>query len=238
MTLISLEKHVTDVFRVRAPDGKELWRSPWFKYHLRFTAVETLTGYARGSEARLARVLPFLCTAIELSDKRLASRDLLPTLRLIWPDRRRRLEHDGARLKVLAPPPLDHASLTEAGRSVLESCLGTGALWSARGAGEELDLLAEIRAPVDRGALAAWLRPVEDVESRAMACIAAALDVDASAVHLDTRFAEDLGAGELAMNVLTVMLEDEFGLALEVNELNAVLTLRDLVAFIKRHGFT
>lgn len=60
------------------------------------------------------------------------------------------------------------------------------------------------------------------------------LDVEMEAVTLEANFKEDLEADSLDMMQLVMEIEEEFEIEVETEELAAILTVGDLVAYIEK----
>lgn len=61
------------------------------------------------------------------------------------------------------------------------------------------------------------------------------LNIEPERVTADARFAEDLEADSLALVELVMAFEDEFGITVDEDELDAVKTVGDAADMIMRH---
>lgn len=60
-------------------------------------------------------------------------------------------------------------------------------------------------------------------------------NVDIKDIHLETSFRDDLNADSLDLVELIMALEDEFGLEIEDEELDKILTIGDAKEYIKNN---
>jgi acyl carrier protein len=75
-----------------------------------------------------------------------------------------------------------------------------------------------------------------DVEKELIGIIAKRLKIDPSAITLDSRFVEDLGADSLAVMDIVIKIEEKFGLdEIPDEELEKMKRVRDAVEYIKKH---
>jgi len=75
-----------------------------------------------------------------------------------------------------------------------------------------------------------------DVEKELIEIIAKRLKIDPSAITLDSRFVEDLGADSLAVMDIVIKIEEKFGLdEIPDEELEKMKRVRDAVEYIKKH---
>ena len=70
---------------------------------------------------------------------------------------------------------------------------------------------------------------------RIIRLISAQFNVDEDGITLDTSFKDDLNADSLDLVELIMALEDEFGLAVEDDEVENIKTVGDAKEYIKRH---
>lgn len=66
--------------------------------------------------------------------------------------------------------------------------------------------------------------------------IAEQLNADADSITLETRFKEDLEADSLDLFELIMSLEEEFGVEIPTEELEALATVGDVVDYLKNKG--
>lgn len=66
--------------------------------------------------------------------------------------------------------------------------------------------------------------------------IAEQLNADADSITLETRFKEDLEADSLDLFELIMSLEEEFGVEIPTEELEALATVGDVVEYLKNKG--
>lgn len=74
---------------------------------------------------------------------------------------------------------------------------------------------------------------VEEIESKIKTVIAEELGVDVSKVVPEASFTEDLGADSLDNVELVMMLEEQFGIEIPDEEAQKILTVGDVITFIK-----
>ena len=65
--------------------------------------------------------------------------------------------------------------------------------------------------------------------------IAESLNVDEDDITMDTTFVDDLGADSLDLFELAMALEDEYGLEIETEALENIVTVEDILAYIEEH---
>lgn len=65
--------------------------------------------------------------------------------------------------------------------------------------------------------------------------VAEGLGVDASEVTIEKSFKEDLGADSLDLFELVMSLEEEFGVEIPTEDLEKLLTVGDVMEYIKAH---
>ena len=61
------------------------------------------------------------------------------------------------------------------------------------------------------------------------------LQVDESEVKKSTVLRDDLGADSLDLFELAMALEDEYGLEIETEDLETIVTVEDIVAYLEEH---
>ena len=61
------------------------------------------------------------------------------------------------------------------------------------------------------------------------------LQVDESEVKKSTVLREDLGADSLDLFELAMALEDEYGLEIETEDLESIVTVEDILAYLEEH---
>lgn len=61
------------------------------------------------------------------------------------------------------------------------------------------------------------------------------LQVDESEVKKSTVLKDDLGADSLDLFELAMALEDEYGLEIETEDLESIVTVEDIVAYLEEH---
>jgi acyl carrier protein len=76
----------------------------------------------------------------------------------------------------------------------------------------------------------------EHVFALIKAHLADELDVEASAIGLDTRFKEDLEADSLDLYTLVQELEDTYGVSMSDEQAAQILTVGAAVDFVLAHG--
>lgn len=62
------------------------------------------------------------------------------------------------------------------------------------------------------------------------------LSVDASEVTPDASFKDDLGADSLDLFELVMTLEDEYGLEIPTDDLMKIVTIGDVIEYLKAQG--
>ena len=65
--------------------------------------------------------------------------------------------------------------------------------------------------------------------------IAEVLNVDADEITPETTFVDDLGADSLDLFELAMALEDEYGLEIETEDLENIVTVEDILVYIEEH---
>ncbi|NVB41645.1 acyl carrier protein [Pseudenhygromyxa sp. WMMC2535] len=73
----------------------------------------------------------------------------------------------------------------------------------------------------------------EDILSKIKSIIAEQLDVDESDVSPEKSFTDDLGADSLAIVELVLALEEQFGIKIPDDQVDAIKTVGDAVNYIK-----
>lgn len=66
--------------------------------------------------------------------------------------------------------------------------------------------------------------------------IAEQLSVDESEIELTSSFKEDLGADSLDLFELVMALEEEYDIEIPSEELENILTVKDVMDYLKAHG--
>lgn len=66
--------------------------------------------------------------------------------------------------------------------------------------------------------------------------IAEQLSVDASEIELTSSFKDDLGADSLDLFELVMALEEEYDIEIPSEELENLLTVKDVMDYLKAHG--
>jgi len=66
--------------------------------------------------------------------------------------------------------------------------------------------------------------------------IAYQLNVDVSEITLETSFKDDLGADSLDFLELVMALEDEYDIELPAEELSDIVTVEDVIGYLKDKG--
>lgn len=66
--------------------------------------------------------------------------------------------------------------------------------------------------------------------------IAEQLSVDESEVELTSNFKDDLGADSLDLFELVMALEEEYDIEIPSEELENILTVEDVIEYLKSHG--
>jgi acyl carrier protein len=75
---------------------------------------------------------------------------------------------------------------------------------------------------------------MDEVESKVIDLVAEVLvDVNKENIHLDSKIVEDLGAESLDIYDMIALLEDEFGLEVNDEEVEKIQTVKDVADFIK-----
>ena len=65
--------------------------------------------------------------------------------------------------------------------------------------------------------------------------IVATLQVDESDVKKSTVLRDDLGADSLDLFELAMALEDEYGLEIETEDLESIVTVEDILTYLEEH---
>ena len=66
--------------------------------------------------------------------------------------------------------------------------------------------------------------------------VAEQLSVEEDEINLDTSFRDDLGADSLDLYELAEMLKDEYDVEIPEEEVGNLLTVGDVIAFLKERG--
>ncbi len=66
--------------------------------------------------------------------------------------------------------------------------------------------------------------------------IAEQLNVDVSEISLETSFKDDLGADSLDLFELVMALEDQYDIELPADELSNIVTVEDVINYLKEKG--
>lgn len=66
--------------------------------------------------------------------------------------------------------------------------------------------------------------------------IAEQLNVEESAIKLESNFKDDLGADSLDLFELVMALEEEFGVEIPSEDLESIVTVNDVVEYLKGKG--
>ena len=66
--------------------------------------------------------------------------------------------------------------------------------------------------------------------------IAEQLDIDENQITEESSFKDDLGADSLAVVELIMALEDEFGIEIPTENLEAMSTVKDVMDYLKEQG--
>ena len=75
---------------------------------------------------------------------------------------------------------------------------------------------------------------MEDLNNTVIKIIAKELRKDINIITLDTKFVDDLGADSLDMMEVIIGLEDEFGIDFDKKDVEAGITVRDIVNEIEK----
>ena len=62
------------------------------------------------------------------------------------------------------------------------------------------------------------------------------LNVDEEVIQMETSFKEDLGADSLDLFELVMSLEEEYGIEIPTEDLEKILTVGDVIAYLKSKG--
>lgn len=68
--------------------------------------------------------------------------------------------------------------------------------------------------------------------------IAEQLNVEESEIKEDSNFKEDLGADSLDLFELVMALEEEFGVEIPSGDLESIVTVNDVIEYLKGKGVT
>ena len=75
---------------------------------------------------------------------------------------------------------------------------------------------------------------MDDVERKVVDLIGEVLvDVNKENIHLDSKIVEDLGAESLDIYDMIALLEDEFGVEINDEEVEKIQTVQDVASYIK-----
>ena len=66
--------------------------------------------------------------------------------------------------------------------------------------------------------------------------IAEVLNVDEDEITMDTTFVDDLGADSLDLFELVMALEEEYGVEIPSEDLEKILTVQDVIDYMKNKG--
>ena len=70
------------------------------------------------------------------------------------------------------------------------------------------------------------------------AIIAEVLNIDVETITADTAFVDDLGADSLDLFELVMALEEEFGVEIPLEDLESIVTVGDVITYLKNRGVT
>ncbi len=62
------------------------------------------------------------------------------------------------------------------------------------------------------------------------------LNIDESEINEETSFKDDLGADSLDLYELVMNLEDEYSIEMPAEELEHLVTVGDVISYLKAHG--
>ena len=68
--------------------------------------------------------------------------------------------------------------------------------------------------------------------------IADQLNCEADSITMETSFKEDLGADSLDLFELVMALEEEFGVEIPSEDLESIVTVGDVITYLKNRGVT
>ena len=68
--------------------------------------------------------------------------------------------------------------------------------------------------------------------------IAEQLNCEAETITADTSFKDDLGADSLDLFELVMALEEEFGVEIPSEDLESIVTVGDVITYLKNRGVT
>ena len=71
---------------------------------------------------------------------------------------------------------------------------------------------------------------------RLINAIAEVLDLDKDKITADSKFVDDLGADSLDLFELVMALEEEFGVEIPSEDLPSIVTVNDVVEYLKGKG--
>ena len=74
----------------------------------------------------------------------------------------------------------------------------------------------------------------DDIESKVIKVTMEVLSLDGPPPSLDSRVSDDLGADSIDLFSLVSALEDEFGGAIDEDDMDAMSTLQDVVDYIRK----
>jgi hypothetical protein len=121
------------LYHMSLGDGT-LGSSPWIRGRLRFTLCPVLCDWSAGDPERMQRVLPALLAGVRLTSGDVASADLAPVFRWLWPQRRARLSRGGEReIEHVSPPAVTPKDLDDIARRLLEACCDNPSIWEPVG---------------------------------------------------------------------------------------------------------
>lgn len=66
--------------------------------------------------------------------------------------------------------------------------------------------------------------------------IAEQLNVNEAEIKLETKFKEDLGADSLDLFEMVMALEEEFGIEIPSEDLENIVTVNDIIGYLKEKG--
>ena len=72
-----------------------------------------------------------------------------------------------------------------------------------------------------------------DVFEKVKEIISETMDVDADEITMDTHMVDDLGADSLDVVEMSVEVEDAFNIKIEDDDIQSMLTVKDIVAYIE-----
>jgi hypothetical protein len=115
----------------QVPLGDGTWgSSPWIGGRLRFTLCRVLCAWSAGDQERMQRVLPALLAGVRLTSGYVASVDLDPVFRWLWPQRRTRPSRGAeAEFEYVRAAPVTPKDLNDIARRVLQACCDNPSIW-------------------------------------------------------------------------------------------------------------